>query len=401
MEFQLMILISTIITIIEYFITKRFFNPTTILSWPFIIVIFINKIFGNKYGFYDINEKTINKITIGILFFFVGSISSTIIKKYIGIKNNRKTSLIIKYNIDNIYIYVMGVAVINLMRLVLVLHKYGVKNFIVNDGMNGLLMTGIFSHMLLSSYPLVAILISHALKKKEYKFLFPVILIFIVIYFTFVKYHMISLVLIIIIYLNIENPKMFSKTVPVLIVTPIIIFFANYLTNFNARGITAENDYILKHLINYISGGLIYDSISPNFSYNNYGLLEIIVMILMVIPNLFINLLWGRKVYPYETMQFYSMGWNGENGNVINTISFLFSSKNIIGTILLIIFLGIIVGSLYSKDQSKYLLMAAVYTFVFLSFYATFLVLVPPWEMIIFSLIMPKLFLKNRRKLIV
>ena len=89
------------------------------------------------------------------------------------------------------------------------------------------------------------------------------------------------------------------------------------------------------------------------------------------------------------------MGLNGEVGNVLNTISFLFTSREFIATCFIIIVWGFILGLLYTKVKINYSLLATVYSFTLLSFYATFYVLTPPWEMIIFSIIMPRLFMKK------
>lgn len=397
---RLILLVCITATITEYYLTRRIFNPTTILGWPFVVVIGINKIFGNKLGFYEISSKTIFYITTGIFAFFIGSIFSIIIKKCINrnkYKNiNKKNQILIDYKINKIYNYSMIIIIINFGRLFVFWNRYGLRNFIINDGMESILLTGIFSHFLLTLYPLIPILTSYGLRNKLYKYFLPLILISILMFFTFTKYHLISLALIVIIYLNIENPKLLSKTIPVIVLIPIGIFILNYLTNFRARGIVAEENYILNHLFNYISGGLIYDSVNPGITYNNYGIVEIILTMIMVIPNLFTNALFGVKFYPFEVLPFSSMGWNGERGNVLNTISFLFSSGNILGTLILMVLLGVLIGFIHSQRKIQYPFMATVYTFLFLSFYATFLVLAPPWEMIIFSVIIPRIFVEKR-----
>lgn len=399
MNLKIFILIFVCIftTIVEYKLTKRWFTPSALLGWPFVIVILMINIIGEKYKFYSISVHTIDQIIIGIIFFSIGSIFANIIKKGNKIKFYKLSrfngDLDSRINIIVNYTYV--VATITLIRLAIYMNKYGVDNFIATDGAEGVLMSGIFSHLLLSVYPLTAIITSYAIRKKKYSYLVPVILIIGLVYFTFVKYHLIVLVLIIIIYLNIENPKMFYRTIPVLIIAPVIIFIVNYLSKFNASGVQVKEGYIFNHLINYLSGGLIYNSVNPNFVYNNYGITEIVIMMFMVIPNLFTNLLFGFKYYSYEPLPFVSMGLNGESGNVLNTISFLFTSREFIATCFIIMIWGFILGLLYTKVKINYSLLATVYSFTLLSFYATFYVLTPPWEMIIFSIIMPRLFIKK------
>ena len=393
----ILIFVCIFTTGIEYKLTKRWFTPSALLGWPFLVVILMTNLIGEKYEFYSISLNTIDQIIIGIILFSLGSIFANIIKG----SNKNKFYKLSKYNgdldgrINSIVNYTYVVVVITLIRLIIYMNKYGVNNFIATDGAEGILMSGIFSHLLLSVYPLTAIITSYAIRKKKYSYLIPVISIIGLVYFTFVKYHLIVLVLIIIIYLNIENPKMFYKTIPVLIIAPIIIFIINYLSKFNASGVQVKEGYIFNHLINYLSGGLIYNSVNPNFVYNNYGISEIVIMIFMVIPNLFTNFLFGFKYYAYEPLPFVSMGLNGEVGNVLNTISFLFTSREFIATCFIIIVWGFILGLLYTKVKINYSLLATVYSFTLLSFYATFYVLTPPWEMIIFSIIMPRLFMKK------
>lgn len=399
MIFKIFILVFTCIftTLVEYKLTKRWFTPSALLGWPFVVVILMTNLIGEKYNFYSISIRTIDQITIGIILFSFGSILVNIIKRSNKIKfyGTPKYRGDLDGRISVILNYTYLVAIITLIRLIIYMNRYGVDNFIATDGAEGILMSGIFSHLLLSVYPLTPIITSYSIRKKKYSYLIPVILIIGLVYFTFVKYHLIVLVLIIIVYLNIENPKMFYKTVPILIIAPIIIFIVNYLSKFNASGVQVKEGYIFNHLINYLSGGLIYNSVNPDFVYNNYGISEIVIMMLMVIPNLFTNALFGVKYYAYEPLPFVSMGLNGEQGNVLNTISFLFTSREFIATCFIIIVWGGIIGSIYSKAKINYSLLATVYSFTLLSFYATFYVLVPPWEMIIFSIIMPRLFVKK------
>lgn len=399
MNLELAILIFTCLlaTAIEYYMTKRLFTPTTMLGWPYICVIILNRIVGENYGFIEINNNTIQQINLGILFFLLGSVIAIVIKNRYY-KSNNSIDRNVVYNMKRMYVYVMIVAIVTFVRLIIYILRYGMQYFLVSDGVNGILMTGVLCHLLLSTYPLIPILVAYAIKKKSLLYSIPVILILFLTYFTFVKYHIISLILIIIIYINIENKSMFYKTLPVLLVLPVCIFFMNYIMNFHAREIQAETEFLLNHLFNYLSGGLIYNSIDPGFTYNNYGIIELIIMFFMVIPNLFLNALFNVKFYDFQPLAFLSMGSNNEYGNVLNTISFLFSSKNLIGTFIVIVCWGFLVSSISSKSKGRYPLMSVVYSFTLLSFYATFLVLAPPWEMIIFSLIVPNLFLINKKQ---
>lgn len=398
LELGVLIIICCMISVSEYILTKKIFTASTILAWPYVFIILINSLFGEKLRFYLINISTIEEITIGIICFWVGSLVALAIKKCIKFKKiviKKQLILEDEYHINKIARFTTVIASVNFIRLFYYFYKFGINNFIANDGMNSILMTGILCHFLLATYPLTGILMSYYLSNKKIKYLIPVVMVMILAYFTFTKYHLISLVLIIIIYINIENPKMLLKTLPIFISLPILIFFANYIMNFNARGISANEGYLLNHLINYLSGGILYDSLNPNFTYNNYGLAELVLLCFMALPNVFTRFLFGSTYYMFEQIPFLYMGSNGERGNVINTISFFFSSDNMIGTCLFICILGFVVSSISVNSFKNFPLISVVYTFTFLSFYATFLVLTPPWEMIIFSIIIPKLFIKK------
>ena len=166
----ILIFVCIFTTGIEYKLTKRWFTPSALLGWPFLVVILMTNLIGEKYEFYSISLNTIDQIIIGIILFSLGSIFANIIKG----SNKNKFYKLSKYNgdldgrINSIVNYTYVVVVITLIRLIIYMNKYGVNNFIATDGAEGILMSGIFSHLLLSVYPLTAIITSYAIRKKNY-----------------------------------------------------------------------------------------------------------------------------------------------------------------------------------------------------------------------------------------
>ncbi|MDE6284729.1 MAG: hypothetical protein K2M17_03200, partial [Bacilli bacterium] len=91
----------------------------------------------------------------------------------------------------------------------------------------------------------------------------------------------------------------------------------------------------------------------------------------------------------------------GESSNVVDVIGFLFPSHGDFAEVLWFFIIIFICGFLFSylyikccnkkKEFSTFIVIFLTY-FIFLDFYSPFFVLVGPWEILIWCLIIPKLF---------
>ena len=129
--------------------------------------------------------------------------------------------------------------------------------------------------------------------------------------------------------------------------------------------------------------------------------------IFFALPNMFIRKFIGTSYFTkIEDTKFMAVSSIGETGNVVDFIGYLFPSKgalfSIIGFGFIMMCFGFLVSFAYIRslnNTKEFLLPISVVItfFCFLSFFAVYGGLIPPWEILIWSLIMPKFFYKHRK----
>lgn len=130
------------------------------------------------------------------------------------------------------------------------------------------------------------------------------------------------------------------------------------------------------------------------------------MIFIFALPNMFFNKIIGRTFFPWSiaTYDFYPIS-NNESSNVIDAIGYLYPSYgNEIEIIIFYIFM-IVVGFIFYKIYINSIKKLHVFNtlisnfmtyFIFLSFFGTFYMLSSPWEILIYSMFIPKLFLKKK-----
>ena len=135
--------------------------------------------------------------------------------------------------------------------------------YLGSEKFSGVLTSGIAGHFFLTSTPLIPIMFYYWLvNKKEKRYLITTVLLTALFFMTFVKYHVISIIIATYLLASYENKRYLRPGAIFLTIGAAGAFIFNYLVSFLLRGVigNVRTSYYFQHLWGYISGSLIYDN---------------------------------------------------------------------------------------------------------------------------------------------
>lgn len=365
---------------------KTIMAPVTLLSMPYAIVVTLSVFICPRFGFKTILDDEIWVIIAGISSFFIGEILWNLL-----LRKKPKSFSVAKIQYSDRFIlgsihYMELIVLVILVRYVYIFKSVGVLTYFGTDGYHGIMTGGLYIHLMLSLFPLVPILLEKAIfnKKKNIIVIIFVILFIGEVFLTYTKYHVIMLVIATMLYIISQHPKTTPYVAGALVLIPILLFSLNYLLNFTANGNTLSRDYLTGHLLNYLTGGVNYSTISTTWK-NSLDFFEVLGSFVMPFPNLFINLVFGINICPPIDIPYIILSTLGERGNVINFITFVFGSSWL-GGFVFFIGLGMIATNIVGKKRENSMLKIYLLTILALSFFSSYLQLVVPWEVFIWSI---------------
>ena len=313
-----------------------------------------------------------------------------------------------QYKIDSMANFVILLGVIAIIKLIQLILTGGFRsNF---DDMEGVMGNGIVGHLLLLSYSLIPILFLYWLDhKRKVKCILAIILILIVTFATFVKYNIIGVIVSLFICTTIYKKSLLKRSLMIMFSTVVAIFVINYAMGFVIRSISVDNSFYLNHFWVYAGGSVINDNgIFTGTVNNDFGVLYRLCIFLFALPNMFIKKFSGGVgVFPHVKKPFLSIGNKyGMQSNVVDAFGYLYPYGK--GTFEYVIYyfsiflLGMIFTSIYvkSKRNSKYFNVFGINFmtyFVFFSFFGTFYINSGPWEILVYSALIPCLFLTETK----
>lgn len=391
-EFLLLIVLALCYTYFENKIYKTHMSPTTILVWPYVIVVFAIQTIGQRFGCYNITPNNIHFICLGSGCFFCGSVVSRFFKEKLGLRFKKefaKRSLITNTTVCNGVKYVILVEIVIALRYLIVFFRYGLGNYIATSGYDGIIATGFCAHLMFSIFPLIPLLLYEAIKRKNIKLAGVVLFAYIEVFFTYTKYHIILLVIASLMYLVIVDREQIKMVLPLIAVIPVAIFFFNYIVNFKYQGAVANWNFLWKHFFNYLLGGVAYTSIAPeSISVSGLTFFDIVFSQIRTIPNLFSNGLFDYVIGKPLNIPTIQMSSTGERGNVVSVLCLVYATKNYVAASIYLFILGVLTSFVVNLTK-QVLLKTYLLSIVFLSFYSSYFQLVAPWEICIFSVLLP------------
>lgn len=396
---------------LSYIQNRKLLNPMSIITIPYMFIIPINNWIAIKYGFYPINDETIIMHMVAFIMFFSGSsVISISTLEYTKDEIGRKLNKFNFYNMNAMCNYALAVESVIAVRAIKIILGKGMKWF-VDDANEGYLMTGPCGHLMLTLYVVLPIIFYYWLKnKKKIKYGLSTIIGISLIFMTFVKYHVICLVVLIYLFCAAEDARYLKKGALAIVIICCGAFVSSYVVTFILRKSfnNVNGQFYLYHLWKYIGGSLINNNLIFTEGIRiRFDCFYKLGSILMALPNMFIVGLFGKnKVLYVPGLEMFKVAENGEASNVVDLIGYIFPSKGDAVELLffcLIIFLfGAISQVLYNNYKRRiYEFTVSTWVFItffcFFSFFAVYGTLSNPWEILVYSMIIPQIFNKKIR----
>ena len=384
----------------------RWLNLISLLMAPYIIMVFFNNFFVYKLGFYKIRDDVLLMFLGAFVSFFLGTL---FFKHKSGVSTEKQNNVILQhYNMTAIRYFLYIVGVLGLLQAYIYFRQ---SVFLSQDvDSEGVMGNGPIGHMLLASYSVLPIYFLNWTYKKKWIDLIPILLVLLVAFTSLIKYNVLGPVVTLFIFISLYRKSLLRKASIGMGIFVAIFFVANYAIGFAIAGSDVDLRFYLGHFWAYFSGSAIYD----NYIFSSgirvgVDIFYKMMTFLMGLPNMFILKLTGDKIFPHEGQVFRDISDFGEDSNIVDVIGYLYPSKgdslDIVIFLLVIFMTGVLFSYLYkralsSKNSYSPFIANFLTYFVFLAFYAPFFVLPAPWEIVVWALLLPSLFLKRKNKLI-
>lgn len=375
-----------------------------------------------NYGFYEISDSVLLLLICVFLCFMLGSIivdvrdkklNSNLFTKQILLKKTKAVDFSEKkfdrYRMKSMLKYVIFVEITAILRLGFNLLKGGLS-YISSDAFQGVLFSGVLGHLLITAYPLIPICFYYWLKHKKQKLYLIVSVCYeCLIFCTFVQYHSIGMIVLIFLFVCLEDPKYVKKGIVLVIGIAIGLFILSYFVLFSIRGDTSSlrENYYIERLWNYIGGATIYcNNIFTKGILKDVSIGYKLCSFFVAPINFFLNKIFGFSIFPAVELDYLAVATNGELGNVISTIGYLYpygaDAVDIIIYFCVFVIFGVVLTALYNRSATKtyrlHVPVCVMLTFwVFFSFFGQFFVLFVPWEILMWSFVMPWLFMRQNK----
>lgn len=406
---------------IEYSIYKKMITPFSVMAFPYLLLIPINNLFMTRKGFYSIDNNVIIMIIVGLFFVFVGSVLAnnkrSLVSRNMVIDSENVKEEFSLYNFPAMLKYLCLVNAFGFIRFFDGMRRGGVTFFALTEN-EGFMLRGLIGHILLTAFPLVPIMLYYWLNnKKKILYLLSSLITVFFYFFSFVKYHVVSIVVLVYFFVTFKNRKYLKIGTIGIVSVVIALFLCNYYMGFLSIGTASKvkSIFYFNHLWKYIGGSLIHDNEIFTYGVNaHWGFFYKLGSIISTLPNLFLYAFLKEKPlfnYLESDLGFVSMGYIGEYGNTIDFIGYFYPSLGDINNLIdyvffgvFFLFLGFISTKLYNSaydDLCDYpkLISSLAFTvfFCFLSFFGVYASLFMPWELIIWSYVIPNFFYSNAR----
>lgn len=397
------LVVSILLVVLQTKREKNIGNMLSFLILPYILLVFINNFFMYQYGFYRIGDDVLLMLTGAFTAFFIGSCIPSANSVYV-ISESGNNDRFYFYNIKKMVNYLYIIVVFASAKLIVLLAKGNITS--------GELGNGVVGHLLLTCYAVVPIVFLYwTYNKKEWKYLFAVCLVIAMNFATFIKYNFISLIVCVFIFTLMYKKSATKKACLLLISIVFVMFVANYIIGFVLSGVIddVQQTFYLNHFWKYCSGSLIYDNYIFTTGINvGMSIFEKLACFIFALPNMFLYGIFGIRIFAYEIMSMLPVSELGEYSNVTDAIGYMFPSQGgaieIIGFLLFFIGIGILFSVIYYRSKRKKhgfspFVANFLTFFCFLSFFGTFYVNSGPWEILVWSIIVPYFFRSQAKKL--
>lgn len=396
--------VISLLILLESKSEKNWINPVSCLMAPYVVIVFLNNIFMYRTGFYRIDDKVLWMVLGAFVAFWLGGVpfKRKPFGRFISECDNKKRFE--RYHIGGMTAYLYIVGVVSMIKLVglYVGGQFSAENIGAAEGVMG---QGIVAHMVLSSYALIPIIFLYWTYKKEVKYIIPILMIMVATFATLVKYNIIGLLVSVFLFTTIYNKRVLKKAIVLLVIVVVATFVGNYALTFFIHGEMPNAMFYLQHFWSYVGGSLIYDNyifisgirVDVSIGYK-------LMTFLCALPNMFLGKLFDIRFFPHERQNDLLVSSFGKTSNVTDAVGYLFPSQGTIPEVILFLGVMIIIGFLFTGIYRKCIFVSSKFStflanflcyFLFFGFFGTFYINSAPWEILVYSLVLPPLFYKK------
>lgn len=365
---------------------------------PFVFIILLNNLFFYKIGFYKIESDIVYLHALAVAVFGLGSLLVDMRRQMIKVQ-----PVLMKYETPDLrlswlYTIVIGAIAIVFLDIVMRVQAHGLANVLATA--QGTEQGSIAAHLTLLLNPLSVLLFDYYCEKKNKACLFLWAIALVCVFATFIKYHIISAVLTLAIYIIIRRPSLVKKVIIVAGIGIVLFFVLNYAIGFNVRDIEVETSFYLKHLWKYLAGGTT--NITNLEQYIVGYKIELsfgdwLLAILTSFWDMFSLKLFGVEISDYQfstVLPYFPLNIEGdETSNVISFLGAVYLHTGIVGFVVFTFIWGVLVQAVYTTAKESRSLAAVLPASVFLaynmlSFFSCYWELSNPMETIILSFVL-------------
>lgn len=401
------LIIGVAINLIEYRINRRLINAVSVITLPYLVIVPLNNFIAVNYGFYKVNDDVLVMLMMAFGLYAIGSFivdyRKRVSKTKVILDFEQNAQKFNYYKIGKMKNYCLIIELIMGFRLIRIILMYGFKQLSAESGIN--LLGGGEAHLFFTIYPLIPIMFYYWLEhKKEISYLCVTIIAMVFTFLSFTKYHSIGLAIMIYLFVSFENRKYLKKGLVLLLTLVSSLFIVNYVVGFILANVFEQvnNEFYLNHLWNYIAGSIIHDNYIFTSAENaGVSFVDKFVYCFMPLPNMLLSFFSVEGFKANINVRMLPTGMNGEYGNVLDFIGFLYPTN---GNFVEIIFFGIIMlvlGAVFTIIHNKAIktrkhfnpsICVIMTFFEVLAFFAVYMSSSMVWEILVFSIIMPYLF---------
>ena len=386
--------------------SRSVYNLFTVLAAPYFFIVLLNQYVASPhFGFYLISDDTLVMLMEGLVAFFVGSMLFS--KNNQGAGQASFDEKAERYNMKALSLFVFACGAICLSQSLLVLARQGVSLDQFEETTSSL-SGGILSHLKLVGLSIAPITLWYGVRRRDSVAFLGTMLVFLSVFLSFTKYNIICPVAASVIFVGLSDERLARKSIVALLALPIALFMLNYFVGFYLRNAqtNVNGSFYGNHLWAYMAGSIIYDNyIFTSGVRVGLGAVEKLMTFVFAFPNLFLNKLFGVRLFPHEKQAFLFVSSGLERSNVVDAIGYLYpsygSTLDVVEFIVVMLFVGLLFSMLvrvmlaHSANRFNTALPFFLSEFVLMSFFGTFYINSGPWEQLVYCAIVPSLFLNQ------
>ncbi len=380
-----------LILVFNYRYRKTFIDAFFFVMSPYVIIIFFNNAFMSYKGFYKISDHIIWLHLIAIFVFCLGTFLGEFFAKKYQFKILFRQYFLTDIKISSIKFIDIICIIIVMADILKRLKIFGIADF---TSASEAVQRSIPAHISLLFVPLVVLLFDYFISTKDKTALVLVSISLLLIFSSFIKYHIIAALLSIYIYSVIRHPKIVKRLGVFTVGIIFAIFVLNYFLSFVARNVNVEAQFYFNHFWGYLVGGTA--NIEPASIYFNcnakISISAWIYEMLTVFPGMLSQKLFGVTFTNYNfstTVPTNNIG-GGFYSNVVSILGGAYIQGGNISFFVFMFLWGALIQFIYIKGKKtksiRNLTLASIFlAYNILSFFSSFFELSNPWETMILS----------------